>query len=404
MPASPAVKEIPGGLSAVKGIRAAGVHCGIKARDPDLALIVTARPASVAGVFTTNRIQAGPVQVSRRRLGAGRLEAVVVNSGNANACNGRGGLADAEAMARAAARAIGADPRYVFVASTGVIGRPLPMRKVLRGIRQAAAGLRADGGGNAARAIMTTDTFSKEAAASFEFGGARMTVGGMGKGAAMICPRMATMLVFIATDARVERPALQRALVRSVAGSLNRITIDGDTSTNDTVLCFANGAAGTPALRGRGLALFQEALDRVAGALARMIVRDGEGATKFVTVTVGGARDASDADRAARAVAHSPLVKTTLFGQDANWGRILCALGYAGVAVAESKVAVWISGVPIVRNGRGLGRARERQANVKMREREIEIRIGLGLGRGAATIWTTDLTADYVRMNSDYRS
>lgn len=404
MPASTAVREIPGGLSAVKGIRAAGVHCGIKARDPDLALIVTDRPASVAGVFTTNRIQAAPVRVSRRQLGAGRLEAVVINSGNANACNGRGGLADAETMVRAAARATGADARHVFVASTGVIGRRLPTAKVLRGIRAAAARLRADGGRDAARAIMTTDTFPKEAAASFEYGGCRITVGGITKGAAMICPRMATLLGVIATDAAVERGALQRALVRSVGGSYNRITIDGDTSTNDTILCFANGAAGAPPIRGRGLVLFQEALDRVTGALARMVVRDGEGVTKFVTLRVEGARDAADADRAARAIAHSPLVKTTLFGQDANWGRVLCALGYAGVAVSEAKVAVWIGGVPIVRNGRGLGAARERAANARMREREIEIRVGLGLGRGAATIWTTDLTADYVRMNADYRS
>jgi glutamate N-acetyltransferase/amino-acid N-acetyltransferase len=292
----------------------------------------------------------------------------------------------------------------VFVASTGVIGRRLPTAKVLRGIRAASARLRAAGGRDAARAIMTTDTFAKEAAASFEYAGCRITVGGITKGAAMICPRMATLLGVIATDAAVEGAALRRALVRSVGGSYNRITIDGDTSTNDTILCFANGAAGAPPIRGRGLLLFQEALDRVTGALARMVVRDGEGATKFVTVRVEGARDAADADRAARAIAHSPLVKTTLFGQDANWGRILCALGYAGVAVTEAKVAVWIGGVPIVRNGRGLGAARERAANARMREREIEIRVGLGLGRGTATIWTTDLTADYVRMNADYRS
>jgi glutamate N-acetyltransferase/amino-acid N-acetyltransferase len=404
MPDTSRVKDIPGGLSAVKGIRAAGVHCGIKPGDLDLALIATDRPASVVGVFTSNRVQAAPVLACRRRLRGGWLQAVVVNSGNANACNGRGGLADAEAMAREAARATGADPRAVFVASTGVIGRRLPMAKVRRGIRAAAARLRADGGQDAARAIMTTDTVPKEAAASFEFGGARITVGGIGKGAAMICPRMATMLAFIATDAAVERAALARALRRSVAGSFNRITVDGDTSTNDTVLCFANGAAGAPPLRGRGLALFQEALDRVAGSLARLIVRDAEGATKFVAVTVEGARTAAEAERAARAVAHSPLVKTTLFGQDANWGRIVCALGYAGVALAEAKVAVWIGGVPVVRNGRGLGAARERRANLRMREREIPIRIALGLGRGSATIWTTDLSADYVRMNADYRS
>jgi len=396
-------REIEGGICAVPAIRAAGVHCGLKKEKPDLAVIVSDRRATVAGVFTTNRVKAAHVLLDQRHLKGGRFRALVVNSGNANACTGRRGLKDAEAMAALVAELVGCHPQEVYVASTGVIGRFLPMDKIMAGIRASVGGLSPQGGHQAALAMMTTDTFPKEAAVAFTWRGKEVHVGGMAKGAGMISPGMATMLAFLATDLVVPRLALQRALKHAVARSFNRITVDGEMSTNDTVLLFANGASGVR-LDARGLPLFQEALDHVTLALAKMIVRDGEGATKLVEIRVKGAGSVRDAERAARAVANSPLVKTAFFGEDCNWGRIMAALGASGAHLQADQVDIAFDGKKVVKGGRGLGGERESAAQESMKRREFSITIDLHQGKGEAVIWTTDLTHEYITINAAYRT
>jgi glutamate N-acetyltransferase / amino-acid N-acetyltransferase len=398
---------IPGGLSAVKGLRAAGVACGLKKDGaPDLALVVSDKTATVAGTFTTNRVQAAPVQVSRRRLRGGRFAAIILNSGNANACTGPQGMQDAEAMADAAARALRRPAPQVFVASTGVIGKPMNMEAVRAGIAKVAAELSPSGGSHAAQAIMTTDTVPKEAAVAFSLGKRRIAIGGMAKGAGMMAPHMATMLAVLATDARVPAGALQQALRRAVNASFNCITIDGDTSTNDTVLCFATGAAGGPTLVPGTTAFrtFQTGLELVCLSLAKMIVRDGEGATKLVEVRVEGARTPAEARLAAETVANSPLVKTTLFGEDINWGRIMAALGRSGAQFDPRAVDIGVDEIAVVRGGIGLGVHVEETANHRMHQREFTLAVHLHAGRGTARIWTTDLSEAYVRVNAGYRT
>lgn len=397
------LREIEGGICAVPGVRATGVHCGIKEEKPDLAVVVSDRQATVAGVFTTNRVKAAHVLLDQRHLKGGRFRALVVNSGNANACTGRQGLKDAEAMAAIVAELVGCRPQEVYVASTGVIGRFLPMDKIMAGIRASVEGLSPQGGHRAALAMMTTDTFPKEAAVAFTWQGEEIHVGGMAKGAGMISPHMATMLAFLATDLVVPRLALQRALKRSVARSFNRITVDGDMSTNDTVLLFANGASGVK-LDERVLPLFQEALDHVTLTLAKMIVRDGEGATKLIEIRVKGAESVKDAERAARAVANSPLVKTAFFGEDCNWGRIMAALGASGAHLQADQVDIAFDGKKVVKGGRGLGGERESAAQESMKRREFSITIDLHQGKGEAVIWTTDLTHEYITINTAYHT
>jgi glutamate N-acetyltransferase/amino-acid N-acetyltransferase len=398
---------IPGGLSAVKGVRSTGVACGLKRGGlPDLALVVSDTPATVAATFTTSQVQAAPVQVSRRHLRGGKFAAIVLNSGNANACSGRQGLADAEAMAQEVAGAVKRPVRHVFVASTGVIGRPLDMDAIRAGIGQAVTRLDPAGGSAAARAILTTDTTAKEAAITFAVGRRRVTVGGMAKGSGMIAPRMATMLAVLATDAAVAAGPLQRALRVAVDRSFNCITVDGDTSTNDMVLCFANGAAGAPALRPGTAAFrtFQVALEMVCLGLAKMIARDGEGATKLVEVRITGARTPKEARLAAEAVANSPLVKTTLFGEDINWGRVMAALGRSGAHFDPEAVDLSVDELPVVLGGAGLGPSAEAAANHRMREREFALVVHLHAGRAGSRLWTTDLSEGYVRINAGYRS
>lgn len=399
--------EIPGGLSAVRGVRSAGVACGLKrAGKRDLALVVSETPATVAATFTTNRVQAAPIHVSRRHLRGGRFAAIVLNSGNANACTGRQGLRDAEAMVRGVARAVRRPVGHIFVASTGVIGKPLDMKSIRAGITQAAARLAPVGGREAAEAILTTDTSIKEAAIAFAVGGRRVCIGGIAKGSGMIAPRMATMLAVLATDAEIAAPSLQRALRRAVARSFNCITVDGDTSTNDMVLCFANGAAGAPLLRPgtAGLQRFQVALEKVCLRLAKRIARDGEGATKLVEIRVAGARTAKEARWAAEAVANSPLVKTTLFGEDINWGRVMAALGRSGARFNPARVDLFVDGLPVVRGGVGLGPRAEAAANHRLRRREFTLEAHLHGGGAASRMWTTDLSDEYVRINAGYRS
>jgi glutamate N-acetyltransferase/amino-acid N-acetyltransferase len=372
----------------------------------DLALVVSDSPATVAGTFTTNRVQAAPVQVSRRNLRGGKLAAIVLNSGNANACTGRRGLRDAKAMTREVARAIKRPTGQVFVASTGVIGRPMDMGLVRKGIHRAVDRLDVAGGSEAAKAILTTDTTPKEAAMTFAVGERRVTIGGMAKGSGMIAPRMATMLAVLATDAAVGARPLQRALRAAVDASFNCITVDGDTSTNDMVLCFANAAAGVPPLRAGtdGFRTFQVALEMVCLSLAKMIARDGEGATKLVEVRVSGARTAHEARRAAETVANSPLVKTMLFGEDINWGRVMAALGRSGARFDAGSVDISVDEFPVVKRGVGLGGTAETAANHRLRQREFALVIDLHAGSGSARVWTTDLTEDYVRINAGYRS
>ncbi|MFQ5802481.1 MAG: bifunctional glutamate N-acetyltransferase/amino-acid acetyltransferase ArgJ [Candidatus Methylomirabilales bacterium] len=403
---NPSFIELPGGITAVRGVWAAGVHCGIKKAKPDLALIRTADSSRVAGVFTTNRVKAAPVLWCQRRMQRGRLSAIVVNSGNANACTGVQGLTDAETMASLTAAAVGCPVEETFVCSTGVIGECLPMEQITRGIREAAGRLREDGGPEAARAILTTDTGPKEAVVGVDVEGHRVHVGGMAKGAGMIGPQMATMLAFVATDAVVEAPCLQELLREGVEQSFHCITVDGDTSTNDTVLCFATGQAGGAALHpgAPGWARFRDALFQVTQTLAKKIVADGEGASKLVTVRVVGASSGEAARRIAFRVANSPLVKTAFFAQDCNWGRVMAAIGASGVELDPNRIDIRIGEVPVVSGGIGLGAEAERAAEQVMAVREFDLAIRLTQGEGEAIVWTTDLTYDYVRANVAYRN
>jgi glutamate N-acetyltransferase/amino-acid N-acetyltransferase len=400
------IRDIPGGITAVGGVRAAGVSCGIKRAKPDLALIVSDRTATVAGMTTRNRAKAAPVLLCEGQLRAGRFSAAVVNSGNANACTGAQGRRDAAAMRDEVSRLLGRPAGEVYVASTGVIGRPLPMAKVRVGIREACRLLSDTGGGAAARAIMTTDTHPKEAAVSFELDGARVAIGGIAKGSGMIAPDLATMLCFVATDVAAPASLLRRCLDRGVARTFNAITVDGCMSTNDMVLLFATGASDAPGLRARGTGvdLFEKALHRVLWHLAEMIARDGEGASKLVRIEVRGARTYADARAAAMAVANSPLVKTAFFGEDCNWGRVMAALGASRIRFDPHRTDIALDGVQIVRRGVGTGKAKERQAERRMRRPEFTLSVDLHMGDGGSAMLTTDLTYDYVRINAGYRT
>ncbi len=400
------VRESTAALTRVRGVRAAGVACGIKKSGLDLALIVSDAPCPVTLVTTTNRLKAAPLLLSERHAAYGRFRAVVVNSGNANACTGPRGVRDAAAMVAAVARELRCPMEEVYVASTGVISAPLPLPRILRGISAAVSSLSRAGGRAAARAILTTDTFPKGAICQVHLGDRTVTVGGIAKGSGMIAPRMATMLCFVATDAPVAGPALRKALVAAVESSFNRITVDGDMSTNDMVLLFATGAAGGPplTLRSPDFPRFQEALTAVAAHLARAIVRDGEGATKCVEIRVRGARTRAEAERGARAVATSALVKTAFAGEDCNWGRIMASLGGSGIRLQPDKISLDVGPVAIVRKGVGRGKAAERRAQRAMRRREFTVTVDLHQGSGEAVVWTTDLTEEYVRINTSYRS
>ena len=390
-----------GNATSPKGFRAAGVHCGIKREKPDLALLVSDAAASVAGVFTTNKVKAAPVRYTQAAVARGRAQAIVVNSGNANACTGEPGLADAAEMARLAGTALDLDTDLVLVASTGVIGVPLPMEAIRDGIPRAAKALTSDGR-DAAEAIRTTDRFAKTAAVRLEIGGVTVTIGGMAKGAGMIHPNMATTLCFLTTDAALPPAVLRLALSRAVAESFNSITVDGDTSTNDTVLLLANGGAGGhPITNGSELTRFTAGLTAVASELAKMVVRDGEGATRLVAIEVSGALSNVEAHQAAMTVANSLLVKTALHGGEPNWGRILAALGRSGVEMAEEKTDVFFGDLEVVRGGLGVEGVWNAAA-AALEEKEITVKIRLGIGSGAARVWTCDLSEEYVRINGSY--
>ncbi len=383
------------------GFKAAGVRAGIKRRTAkDMALLVSDLPATVAGVFTSNRVAAAPVHLCRERVRGGTACAVIVNSGNANACTGKAGMADAKKMAGFAAKGLGVKAETVFVCSTGHIGVRLPMDVIERGVEKLLGELSERGGRNAAEAIMTTDVRPKYRTVRLRIDGKPVTISGLAKGSGMIEPNMATMLCFLMTDAAVERKALQTALKEAVDQSFNRITVDGDESTNDTVLFMANGAAGNRPLNRKhpDWAKFTAALHGIALELALAIVGDGEGATKIITVQVRGAADDRDADRAARAIANSFLVKTSWAGKRPNWGRIMDAVGYSGARVDPEKVDIFFGEIQATRNGVAAGADIEDLKSVIAGD-EFTITVDLDLGEGAAVIYTCEITEEYVRIN-----
>ena len=406
------VRPVEGGVTAPGGFRAAGVACGIKRRGPagapaplDLALIAADEPVPAAAVFTTNKAVAAPVVVSRDHLArsGGRAAAIVVNSGCANACTGAAGLEVARQMANAAASAIGCAGDQVLVASTGVIGVPLDIVKIRAGVGDASRALSAEGGAAATRAIMTTDPFPKSCAVAVAVPGGTITVGGMAKGSGMIEPRMATMLGFLTTDARIDPHVLDQALRHVVDESFNAITVDGECSTNDCVFALASGRSGVAVTRADD-PMFLDALRHVAGHLAREIVRGGEGATKLVTVHVTGAASRDDAFLAARTIANSPLVKTAIHGGDPNWGRLVAAAGRSGAAFDLDHASVAIGPVPLFTFGVPHDeRAADAAEVLKAREVTVAVDLGVG-GHHEATMWTCDFSAEYVRINAEYRT
>ncbi len=388
----------------VKGFRFAGVAAGLR-KEPgrkDLGVIVADRPATAAGVFTTNRVKAAPVVVTQEHIRRGRLQAVTANSGSANCFTGKAGIKLARDSCAALAAGIGCATDLIAPCSTGVIGHLYDFEKYRGGIRDAVAALSSDALEDFARAIMTTDTHPKIASARLKLGGSEVTVAGCAKGAGMIEPKMATMLAFVVTDAAVGAPELKRTLKRALPSSFNAITVDGDMSTNDTLLLIASGATGAKrSLSGRDLAAFGEAVTAVAGALARELVRDGEGATKLVTIEVRGARRTADADRIARQIANSPLVKTAFFGCDPNFGRIVMAAGKAGVALDLERLEVRMAGIAIASHG-ALHTDALAAAATRMKDREFALTIDLKLGKSRASIVTCDFSYDYVKINAEY--
>ena len=397
------VRECDGGVTTPRGFRAGGLYCGIRKAKKDIAIIVSRAPATVAAVFTINNTQAAPLIVDKMQLQRSPLcSALVVNSGNANACTGERGLNDAWEMVRTASEAIGVPEEQVLVSSTGVIGQYLPMDKVVSGIRQLAPVLTETGSRDAAEAIMTTDTYPKETAVQFSLGKSLVTIGGMAKGSGMIAPNMATMLAFITTDVEVPQPLLDRALRAAVDDTFNAITVDGECSTNDCVMIAANGASGA-VVSEASFERFSRALASVCLRLAIGIVRGGEGATKLITVNVTGAASPQDARRAAKAIANSLLVKTAVHGGDPNWGRLVAVAGRAGVAFDLNRAAVTIGSTVLFREGCPHDEAAP-EAAAHLQNDEVVMTVDLGSGDASSTVWTCDLSAEYVRINADYRT
>ncbi len=390
-----------GGVCSALGFLASGISCGIKKnKSRDLAIVFSEKEAEVAATFTTNQVKAAPVRVSQTKVANHTVRGVVLNSGNANACTGIHGLRDAKMMAQLAANACGVHERSFLVCSTGRIGVPMPMRKIQAGIKKCAASLSRNNGRNAAEAIMTSDTFPKEIALSFQLGDHTITIGGMAKGAGMIHPNMATMLACITTDLKIDRKLLRRVVSDCVEKTFNRISVDGDTSTNDTVIVLANGTAGNHPLKTfhPQFKLFEQALRFVMQSLAQMIVRDGEGISKVVHLIVKGARSFIDAKRAAHAVARSLLVKTSWCGEDINWGRLMDAIGYSEARVREELVEIYYNGLLVARNGT---RSNVPLAKLKKIAQlpNFTITIDLHLGSSEYQLTTTDLTEKYVELN-----
>ena len=410
-PLSPLAPKTFPDMPAIEGVRFASGTAGIRYKGrTDVMLALLDKGTQVAGVFTKSKCPSAPVDWCRAKLKSGKARALLVNSGNANAFTGKVGADAVKLAAKIASAATGAKESEIFMASTGVIGEPLDATKfdgVLDGLVKQASG---ENWLDAARAIMTTDTFPKVATAEAEIGGVRVRISGMAKGAGMIAPDMATMLSFVFTDAPIAAPALQAMLSKSAQGSFNAITVDSDTSTSDTLMLFATGAAaarGCPkitAASDRRLVAFKAALDVVLTNLAHQVVRDGEGARKFVGIEVTGADSAKAAKRIALSIANSPLVKTAVAGEDANWGRIVMAVGKAGEKAERDKLAIWFGGIRVAHKGLRDPAYDEAKVSGVMKEQEIDIRVDLGIGKGSAKVWTCDLTKEYVAINGDYRS
>jgi len=391
----------------VNGFLFSGISAGIKKDGKrDLGLIYSEVPAQVAGVFTTNAVKAAPVLLGMERMKRGLCQALVVNSGNANACTGDKGVRDARRISLLAAKRLGIGEQLVFLSSTGVIGVPLPMNKIEVGIPKLIEDLSPDGWMRTVEAIMTTDTFPKVEVATCRIKGRSVKICGMVKGAGMIRPNMATLLSFLVTDANIKTSLLQQMLQRASEDSYNRITVDGETSTNDTVLLLANGKSAHPPLNrmDREGEIFQSMLSAVCRKLAMSVVRDGEGATKFIEILIRGGQSKEDAKLAAYAIAHSPLVKTAFFGMDANWGRILCALGHSGIQMNPNRIDVLFDKIPIVKNGMGVGRRMEEKASQVLKKKSFKVIVDLHQGKAEFSVFTTDLSIDYVKINASYRS
>jgi glutamate N-acetyltransferase/amino-acid N-acetyltransferase len=389
----------------VKGFKAAGIASGIKkSGKKDLGLIYSEVSANAAGLFTRNQVQAAPVRLDRERITSGICQAVIVNSGNANCCTGDQGMRDARNMSSLAGSELGISEDMVLVASTGVIGEPLPIEKIEASIPALVRSLDAEGIHDLAEAIMTTDTVPKISFGQGHLDGDTFSVMGVAKGAGMIRPDMATMLCFVCTDAKVGSKVLQNALVSVANRSLNRITIDGDTSTNDTLLIMANGRSGLTIQNADQQHIFMTVLESVLMDLAKQLVKDGEGVTKLVEVNVQGASSDTDALKIAETIAHSPLVKTAFFGEDANWGRIVGAVGRAGPAIDPDKIDVYFDTVQMVKAGAGCGKTVEIEATKVLKKPEFAVTVDLNMGHGSASMLTCDFSIDYVKINADYRS
>ena len=404
------MKLITGGVCAAKGFTAGGIHCGIRKNHTkkDLAMVLSSVPASAAAVYTTNLVKGAPLTVTKEHLANGKARAVICNSGNANTCNADG-IEIAEAMCAETAKALGIEASDVIVASTGVIGQSLDLTPIKAALPALASSLSETGGDDAAAAIMTTDTVDKQAAVEFTLGGKTCRLGGMAKGSGMIHPNMATMLVFLPTDAAISPEMLRKALSSDVQETFNMVSVDGDTSTNDMVTLLANGLAGNEEITAEGpdFTLFMKALNTVTMALCRMIAGDGEGATRLLECIVTGAPSREIARVTAKSVICSSLVKAAMFGADANWGRILCAIGYSGAAVDVGKIDVAFRSakgeIPVCKNGAGIPFSEEKAKEILL-EKEIDILVGLNDGPETATAWGCDLTYDYVKINGDYRT
>ncbi|MCG2676189.1 bifunctional ornithine acetyltransferase/N-acetylglutamate synthase [bacterium] len=437
------MKEIESGITAPRGFKAAGISCGIKKRNKkDLALIYSEVPARAAALFTTNQIKAAPLKVSAKHIEDGEAQAIVINSGCANAATGKKGIEDAEEMARITAEELSIKKEDVLVASTGTIGTFLPMDKITEGIKEAKSKLSREGGSDTSQAIMTTDTFPKEVVVELEIGGKEIIIGGMAKGAGMISPHLApynsakgeitrqapnqslrdatgqapnqslrdatgqaTMLSFITTDAAISDELLKKALKSSIAKSFNMITVDGEESTNDMVVILANGLAGNEEINeeNEDFRKFTSGLDEVTLKLAKMIVKDGEGATKFIEVEVKNALKWEDAKKIAFSIANSLLVKTAIFGEDANWGRIMAAIGNSGVKIEEEKIDIYLGDLKLASSGCGI-KFSEKKAKRILKGKEIKIIVDLNLGKESAKVWTCDLSPEYVKINAHYRT
>ncbi|HEY4531994.1 MAG TPA: bifunctional ornithine acetyltransferase/N-acetylglutamate synthase [Kurthia sp.] len=393
-------------IVAPKGFSAAGIHCGLKHKKKDLGIIVSEVPASVAGVFTTNAIKAAPLVLTKETVYANdKMQAIIINSGNANACTGQQGLEDAKNMQLLTAQKLGISPNLVGVSSTGVIGEQLQMDYVAAGIAKIEAGNKLENAIDFAQAILTTDTVMKNTAYSLEIDGKEVIIAGVAKGSGMIEPNMATMLSFITTDAHIEQKELQALLKSTTDVTFNAITVDGDTSTNDTVLVLANGLAQNNVLTPShpDWQQFAEVFTQVAQDLAKMIAKDGEGATKLIEVTVDGGLTDEEARKIAKTVVGSPLVKTAVFGCDANWGRVICAIGYSGCTIDPTNIFIKIGDIPVVENGEPIPFSEEALTDY-LKNHEVKIYADLHQGTGSGQAWGCDLTYDYVQINATYRS